>query len=380
MFHRCRQRQTDAHGVIVQVAAIILFIFNAGAYGNGLPAPTFQADMEQRVAAASRPNLPWDGPITGPSGVAGKKIAMVCEDLRNGGILGVAKGVQEAAHVMEWQVSVFDAGGTAEGKDRAAANALAALPDGLILVGADANVMAPRLAPLAKRGVPMVGWHVGPTAGPMAGNPVAVNISTNPLEVARITALAAVVASGGKAGVVIFTDSNFEIASTKANAMAEVIRSCEGCTLLEIRDVAISRSAGEVPGVIRELLSRHGNKWTHALAINDIYFDYAVPELIKAGEVSRSISFLSAGDGSPSAFIRIQAGVFQTGTVAEPLNVHGWQLVDELNRLMAQEPVSGYIAPVHLVTPENILYDNKPGIQYDPDNGYRDIYRNIWKR
>jgi ribose transport system substrate-binding protein len=347
---------------------------------NDPNAPLSPAVMERRVAAASKVNPHWDGPRTGPAGIPGKTIAMVCEDLRNGGILGVALGVQEAAGIMNWHVKLFDAGGTPAGRDTAMTNAMAIAPDGFILVGADANAMASRLRPLAHRGVPMVGWHVGPKAGPMANGPVAMNISTDAQEVARIAASAAVVASGGRAGVVIFTDSNFEIAMAKANTMAQVIKACQGCTLLEIRDIAISQSAQQMPAIIRQLLARHAKRWTHALAINDIYFDYAVPELIKAGEAARGISFLSAGDGSPAAFMRIQAGIFQIATVAEPLNAHGWQLVDELNRLLAQLPVSGYIMPVHLVTPANAIYDGGRRLQYDPDNGYRDIYRHIWKR
>ena len=226
----------------------------------------------------------------------------------------------------------------------------------------------------------MVGWHVGPKAGPMVSGPVAINISTDSQEVARITALAAVVMSGGQAGVVIFTDSNFKIAMAKADVMADVIKACKGCKLLEIQDVAISQSAQQVPTITRELLARYGERWTHALAINDIYFDYAVPELIKAGETARRIFLLSAGDGSPAAFMRIQTGTFQTATVAEPLNLHGWQLVDELNRLLARRQVSGYITPVHLVISQNVMYDGGQRLQYDPDNGYRDIYRSIWKR
>jgi ribose transport system substrate-binding protein len=335
--------------------------------------------MEQQVMAASMVSPTWDGPRSGPAGVPGKTIAMVCEDLRNGGILGVAQGIQEAATVLQWRVNVFDAGGTPAGRGKAAAEALVSAPDGLILVGADANVMASRLKPLAEKRVPMVGWHVAPKAGPMADNPVAMNISTDPLEVARITASAAVVASGGRANVVIFTDSNFEIAMAKANAMAEVINACKTCTLLEMQDVAISQSAQRMPEVTRELLARYGKRWKYALAINDIYFDYAVPELIKAGEAAQGICFLSAGDGSPAAFMRIKAGTFQTGTVAEPLNLHGWQLVDELNRLLAHQPVSGYIAPVHLVTPQNVMYDGGPHLQYDPDNSYREIYRHAWQ-
>jgi ribose transport system substrate-binding protein len=337
-------------------------------------------DMRRQVSMASINSPTWNGPQEGPAAATGKTIAIICEDLRNGGILGVAQGVQEAAKVIGWPVHIFDAGGTSEGRAKASYDALAVSPDGVILDGADANVMYVHLTPFAKRDIPVVGWHVGPTAGLMKEGPVAMNVSTDPLEVARITAMAAIVATEERAGVVIFTDSNFEIAMAKANAMAEIIRACAKCTLLEIRDLAISNCSKVMPAVIREMLDRYGNQWTHSLAINDIYFDYAVPELILAGPEARHISLLSAGDGSSSAFLRIQTGTFQTGTVAEPLNLHGWQLVDELNRLLNNAPVSGFVVSPHLVTPMNIFHRSKARYRYDPDNGYRDVYRNIWGR
>jgi ribose transport system substrate-binding protein len=336
--------------------------------------------MRRRVSAASQPSPPWDGPVSGPPAVTNKTVALLCEDLRNGGILGVARGVQEAARVVGWTVKVFDATGTAAGRDRAAAEALAARPDGLIVVGADARDMQARLAPFGERKIPIVGWHVGPHPGALRGSPIAMNVATDPLEVARVTATAAVVGSRGNAGVVLFTDSTFDIATAKARVMAEVVRGCAGCALLEVRDVPISRAAELVPAVTRELLERHGARWTHALAINDIYFDYAEPELARAGRAEDSLALLSAGDGSPAAFMRLRAGVFQVATVAEPLTLHGWQLVDELNRLLARAPVSGYVVPVHLSTLQNIAFDGGPRNQYDPDNGYRDVYRRIWRR
>jgi ribose transport system substrate-binding protein len=44
------------------------------------------------------------------------------------------------------------------------------------------------------------------------------------------------------------------------------------------------------------------------------------------------------------------------------------------------QPVSGYVPSVHLVTSDNIAFDGGPHLRYDPDNGYRDVYRRIWKR
>ena len=345
----------------------------------GAEAVPDRAHMQQIVARASEHGARWDGPEAGPRAQAGITLAIVSEDLRNGGILGVAKGIKEAAGVIGWTVRVYDAGGTPEGRRRAVASALALQPGGVVLVGGDAREMQPALTPFAQRGIPVVGWHVAATAGPIAGSPVAVNVSTDPLAVARLTAMAAVVESGGHANVVIFTDSNFQIAQAKAAAMAEVIRACSGCRLLAVEDVPISGSAQAMPGVMHRLLEQHGRVWTHALAINDIYFDYAAAELTRAGRPD-GVRMLSAGDGSAAAFLRIQAGAFQTSTVAEPLNLQGWQLVDELNRLLAHQPVSGYVSPVHLVTAKNIAFDGGPLGQYDPDSGYRAVYRRIWGR
>jgi ribose transport system substrate-binding protein len=355
--------------------------YAAPAPGGSAALAKYDLDEERRVVdAAAQPAPPWHGPLTGPRAQAGKRIALLNEDLRNGGILGVDEGVIEAAKVIGWTVKVFDSGGTPEGRQKMLADALKSRPDGLIVIGGDAHALLPGLQRFADRAIPIVGWHVAARAGPVPGTPVAMNVSTDPLEVARITALAAIVQSGGHAGVVVFTDTNYELPKTKADAMAAVVRACSGCTLLEVRDVAISRNQELMPGATRELLARYGRRWTHALAINDIYFDYAVPVLTQARLPNAAMTMLSAGDGSESAFLRIRAGTFQTGTVAEPLNLHGWQLVDEMNRLLAGERVTGYVFPVHLVTSGNVGSDGGSRLLYDPDNAYRDIYRRIWQR
>lgn len=353
---------------------------SSGFTSSGTSASESVADAQRLLDTAAKPATPWKGPRTGPRAQPGKRIAVVGEDLRNGGILGVAQGVREAAKAIGWTVNMFDCGGTVQGRRKALTDARARGPDGVLLIGLDARATLDGLVPLAERGVPIVGWHVASKAGPVAGTPVAMNVSTDPLEVARLTALAAIVQSKGRAGVVVFTDTGLEIAKAKANAMADVIRACKGCTLLEVSDVAISRAPELMQQTTRELLARHGKRWTHALAINDIYFDYAAPVLTQAGLANDAVSLWSAGDGSAAAFLRIKAGTFQTGTVAEPLNLHGWQLVDEMNRLFANEPVTGFVFPVHLVTPVNIDSDGGNRLLYDPANGYRDIYKRIWQK
>src|SRR4051794_11584578 len=352
----------------------------APAPGTTVAEKDYLAAAKRVVDAAAQPAAPWQGPRSGPRAQSGKRIAIVAEDLRNGGIVGVVDGVLEAANVIGWSVNIYDSGGTPDLRLKMLANALASRPDGLIIVGGDARALLPALLPFAERSIPIVGWHVAAEAGPGPNTPVAMNVATDPLEVARVTALAAIVQSSGHAAVVIFTDSNFRIAQGKADEMAAVVRACSGCSLLEVRDVAISRSQELMPATTRALLARYGKRWTYALAINDIYFDYATPVLTQAEMPSDAISMLSAGDGSESAFLRIKTGSFQTGTVAEPVNLHGWQLVDEMNRLLAGVSVTGYVFPVHLVTADNIAADGGDRLLYDPANGYRDVYRRIWQR
>lgn len=85
----------------------------------------------------------------------------------------------------------------------------------------------------------------------------------------------------------------------------------------------------------------------------------------------------SAGDGSEAAFQRIRSGQYQAITVAEPLNLQGWQFVDELNRAVSGEACSGYITAPALVT-EGGLNASGDSTQFDPQNGYREACATLW--
>ena len=74
----------------------------------------------------------------------------------------------------------------------------------------------------------------------------------------------------------------------------------------------------------------------------------------------------------------MRSGNYQIGTVAEPLHEAGWQLIDELNRALAGQPPSGYVAPAHLVTKDNIRFDGGPKNIYNPDNNYQRHYQAVW--
>ena len=283
------------------------------------------------------------------------------------------------AEVLGWDHRTIDGQGTVSGRSSGLTQAIALQPDAIVLGGIDANEQAALIEQAAGAGIKVVGWHAYAYTGPHKTLPVFTNITTDPMKVAAAAAAYAVVTSGGKAGAIVFTDSVYEIAVAKANAMADVIKACSGCTLLEYIDTPLSDTSTRMPPMTTALLQKYGADWTHALSINDLTFDFMAPSLASAGIPGEGPpANISAGDGSEAAFQRIRDKQFQAATVAEPLRLQGWQVADEINRALAGEKDSGYVAPPHLFTPDNIGFDGGPKNIYDPDNGYTDEYKKIW--
>jgi ribose transport system substrate-binding protein len=256
---------------------------------------------------------------------------------------------------------------------------MALKPDGIVIGGFDILQNAAKIEEASGQGIKIVAWHGAPKPGPVEGTAVLFNVTSDSAKVAEVAAMYAIAESDGKAGVVVFTDSAYAIALSKARAMEEVVKKCAGCTVLSFEDSPLADASGRMPQLTTSLVQRFGDKWTHSLAINDLYFDFMGASLISAGKDPAGAPYnISAGDGSESAYERVRTGQFQAATVPEPLALQGWQLVDELNRAFAGAEPSGYFAPVHLVTKANVEFDGGPKNIFDPDNGYRDAYRAFW--
>ena len=332
-----------------------------------------------KMAASTQKAGKWDGPTTGPKAAGGKTIIYVGGDLRNGGTEGVSRGVEEAAKAIGWTLRIIDGRGEISGHTAALNQAIALKPDGIIVGGFDAIEQNAALEGVKNAGIPFVGWHATIAPGPDAATGMFANVNTRIQDVADTAAALAIADSGGKAGVVIFGDSNYEMAIKKAHLMEEAVKKCSGCTVLTLEDSPMTEASTRMPQLTTSLLQRFGDKWTYSLAVNDLYYDFMGPSLAAAGKSgSDTPKNISAGDGSESAFQRIRTKQFQVATVPEPLHEQGWQLIDELNRAFAKQPWSGYVSTIHLVTPDNIAFDGGPDNVFDPDNGYRDVYKTIW--
>lgn len=341
---------------------------------SGLLAGTMLAGFAVTGALAE---TAFDGPTSGPVAAEGKSIVVLAGDLKNGGILGVTNGVEEAAAKIGWDVRVLDGAGSVQGRTAAIGQALALQPDGIIINGFDAVEQQAALEGVVSANIPMVSWHSGPKIGCDAPGGIFANVSTDAMTVSEVAAKWAMEDGGDKVGAIIFTDSTYQIAIDKADRIKETIEAMGG-TVLEYVDTPIADTSTRMGPLTTSLLQKHGASWTHSLAINDLYFDFMGPALAAAGISGEgSPKAGSAGDGSEAAFQRIRGAQYQAITVAEPLNLQGWQLVDELNRAIQGEACSGYITSPALVTQEGLAKMGDSN-QFDPDSPYREAYAEIW--
>ncbi|WP_455362109.1 substrate-binding domain-containing protein [Streptomyces sp. SYSU K21746] len=336
--------------------------------------PVVHARAQAAVTRAEETDIPWDGPTSGPAVVSGKTIVYVAQTMTNPGVAGAANGVREAARVIGWNVRVIDGGGTPTGIQAAMSDAVALKPSGIVIGGFDPNSTSRQVSRANAAGIPLIGWHAVAAPGPSRRPELFTNVTTRVEDVARISGQWVISHSNGRAGVVLITDASIPFARNKSELIRKELATCSGVKLLEYENIPIPDASSRTPREISSLLTRFQSRWTHSVAINDLYFADAAPAFRAAGEKGSGPPFnIGAGDGDPSAFQRINNRQYQTATVPEPLSQQGWQIVDEFNRAFSGRPASGYAAPVHIATAAN----SDGATTWDP-SGYREAYRKIW--
>ena len=172
--------------------------------------------------------------------------------------------------------------------------------------------------------------------------------------------------------MVIFTDSEYATGTYGADVMASTLKERRRCSVLQVIDEPIADAQISMPAVVNSLLDTYGKRFTYLLAANGAYITGARVGLFGAGVQGDQPPFsVAAADDDASEFGRSRAGNYQEATVAEPLYLQGWQLIDEMNRARA--------AAVRLRrSPTSSTHADVPsGAVFDSPSGYRENYLRI---
>jgi ribose transport system substrate-binding protein len=359
---------------------------SAGASGTCASTTTLSSDSSLAAAQtivnkASLPTTTWDGPTTGPKAQAGKTIVFIVSTASNTGDTSVYKGFQEAAKALNWNVTLIDGQNSGPGQLAALTQAIALKPDAIAVSSFDPRSAEPLFASAKQAGIVVVGNHTGNTPNYNSDYPdLTTNVTSDPTAVGQVAAACAIVAANGKAGVTIAgCGTEAIICTTKEDAMKNEIATSPSSTVLKLDEFPFEDINQQGPGIATGDYQHFGSQLNYMLAINDLYWDAAIPAMQAVGVSPQGPPLMiAAGDGSPAAFDRIRKGEFQIATVAEPLNEHGWQMADEINRALNNVAPSGFVTYPRLVTKANVDLEGGDQGTFDPSNGYRDQYKKIW--
>lgn len=365
-----------ATAIVALVTSSTIAVGTTSAYASGSCTKTLaKADAAVRLAVNSA--APWTGPKTGPKASVGKTIYFVAQTLTNGGVAGAEAGVAEAAKAIGWTVKVLDGQGTQQGMDQAMNQAVTLHADGIVIGGFDPATVTDAITAATAAKIPVIGWHAEATAGPQPQAGLFSNVTTLRKDVSTISADWAISNSRGRGGVVVFSDFSIPFAKGKSDEIVAELKTCSTIHLLKYDNIPIGNSTSTLmQSETAALLAKFGSKWTDSISINgSLYVTPIATALRAAGIKGAGLPHnVGAGDGSTDEYSRIASGQYQSVTVPEPLNQEGWQIVDEFNRSFNGAAASGYVPATHLVDKANI----GTATSWDPQNGYRNIYKKIW--
>lgn len=169
-----------------------------------------------RVAAFLPAMGPAQVPPEGPPAQPEKYIVFIASDFKNGGAMGVYRGLGEASRKLGWRLLVEDGQGRKAMQAALLTRVIAARPHGVVFGGFDPDDFVEQAAVAQKNKIVLLGWHAAKHPG-----------ATKEL---------------------IFNDSQYAVANVKTDATRKTIQACAGyhdCKVLSKRTDIHNVSAGD---------------------------------------------------------------------------------------------------------------------------------------
>jgi len=356
-------------------AALGMAVAGSPLFARSVAALDPVAAARAAVARYAGPQTSWEGPKSGPKPKSGQYVVYLSGDEQND--ISHEYGVYMAAgaHALGWRFTVIDGKGSPTSWLAGFNQAIALKPDG-IAIFADAKSLQGPISTAVSRNIPVVGLHAASLPGPQPALKLFVNIEEDPRDIGRAQADWVIAESNGAARVVIVTHNEYAIAKTKSDATVAAIKSCPGCKVVYYANFPASEAAQRMPQLTTSWVQTFGLP-LYVTSVGDNDFDFAVPALRSAGVPTDKVNLVGA-DGNRSAYARIRAGLYQTATVSEPIELQAYQAIDELNRALNKAPPSGFVQPPYLVTRANVNQEGGEKDIFVPNNRYKEHYLRIW--
>lgn len=307
------------------------------------------------------------------SAAAGATIWHIAPSLATGYALELSEGVEQAGAAAGLAVTVFDAQGQpnvmAEGVSQAVANGA----DAIIIHAIAPEVISDPLADAEAAGIPVLSVlnALDPAALPEGVTAV---LDPDVTGLAEQMAAYALVDGGCESEAVVFYASVFPILDQMNAQIQESYSSlCPECGISEL-NLDLRTMSQELPSQTQNVL-RSTPGVTHAIAT----FDSAALFIIQGiDELGADVSVVGANGNTANLDVLRQGGAQVADAAYPPGAFVGWQVIDQVGRLLEGQDVPAAELPVQMIDASNVGESNDLAQVFPALVGFEDDFIAAW--
>lgn len=340
---------------------------------------TEQAKQIVEKASATLSEGSAAAPIDVGQRLSGKSVFYISAGLSFEFSQEVLKGVEDASGALGMEVV------TADGPDSSQASAaidraISRNASAIVLQGIDPYTVQASISDAKKAGIPVVSTAAipaGPLRKDMADAGLSANVNISVTDAGKITA--AYIAAKGEpnAKVALISCSTFRSDEVFAEEFTkELARLCPGCQIVH-KDSPLPQWQTTLPSLVRTLITVNPNL-SYVVPSVDSMVPSIKPAIIAVGAGDR-IKIVSTNASLPS----MQAIALKTDQEVANLGASnermGWAAVDQVARLLTEQPAVEGVEPQRLFTTDNIdgVDLSKPAATWYGFD-FQSYYRELW--
>lgn len=377
-------------GVVGAISAVLLLSVSAcsssGSSSTNSTTGGSTASGSSTAAASnidcSKLNTPttvkWQGPTEPVKPPTGQKFVVISTtSLALEAAARPVRGIQDAVAKLGWKSLVLDGKATPAVYNQNILQAINLKADAIIVDGFDPALVANSLAKARAKGIIVMSvsetgdGHINPTAPPTGFYG---DVSPSSDEMGTLLGESIVCSTAHKANLLAFND--LEYASTKAfvDAAVAVVKACSTCKVSSEQNTTGAQVVTDLPNQTVTYLRTHPDV-NAVLAPYDPAAAFQVPAIKAANLGSQLKLFGTYGDLQNLDFIR--NGEVQYADIGVPQEWSGWAAVDEVLRVMANQPMVDANLPLVLITKDLNMPAKGQAFTGDQAN-YQQEYQKLW--
>jgi ABC-type sugar transport system substrate-binding protein len=244
------------------------------------------------------------------SGLKGKRIAVVANNLEAAQLLLLSQGIQKTGSALGISVEVLDGDATAAGDEQAMQQAIGQHVAGIVLVGVADNLVPAGLADAKSAKIPVVGTAsaepVAGTAGQGGGADVFAEASTSYQLGGQLIADSAIAESGGKPVKAVIETLDSPQTNIEVKAIEQTFASCSFCSVVQTVEMSPAQFATNLASATASAIRvQSGINWVFPAV--DSMASYTLAGIEQAG-LQSSVKVATYDGASDAALGAVQRG------------------------------------------------------------------------